>query len=104
MVVPHRHLEALEDLPPNEWQHIANLAQKGVKLLKEEFRAQGVNIGMNLGAVAGAGISDHIHLHLIPRFFGDTNFITTIAKSRVFGSDFCAIYEKLLAKSSEYFG
>jgi ATP adenylyltransferase len=104
MIIPHQHTNRLEDLPPENWLHISGLAQKGVSLLKENLRATGVNLGMNLGESAGAGIAEHIHLHLVPRFDRDTNFITTIGDSRVYSTDFDKIYKKLLDLAPKYFG
>ncbi len=104
MIIPHKHTDALEDLDPAVWQHMSALAQKGVALLKKEFGAQGVNIGMNLGVAGGAGIAEHIHMHLVPRWGRDTNFITSIAHTRVFSTDFEKIYQKLLQQSKKYFG
>jgi diadenosine tetraphosphate (Ap4A) HIT family hydrolase len=95
MIIPHFHTDKLEELDPAIWSHISLKAQQGVKLLKEILNAQGVNIGMNVGANAGAGIPEHIHYHLVPRWNGDTNFITTIGDSRVYSVDFDKIYEKL---------
>ncbi len=95
MIIPHLHTDSLEALPPEHWQHIALLAQKGVAALKSEFRAGGVNIGMNLGEAAGAGIAEHIHLHLLPRWQRDTNFITTIGGARVYSVDFDKIYKRV---------
>jgi diadenosine tetraphosphate (Ap4A) HIT family hydrolase len=95
MIIPHHHTDALEVLDPASWLHITALAQKGVRMLKESFGAHGVNIGMNLGRAAGAGIAEHIHLHLVPRFERDTNFITSIAQTRVYSTDFERIYTKL---------
>jgi diadenosine tetraphosphate (Ap4A) HIT family hydrolase len=83
---------------------MSHLAQKGVRLLKEHFGAQGVNIGMNLGRAGGAGIAEHIHMHVVPRWSGDTNFITSIAETRVYSTDFEKIYIRLKAVSPEYFG
>jgi len=103
MIIPHHHTDALEDLDSEVWLHMSALAQKGVHLLKESFNAQGVNIGMNLGSAAGAGIADHIHMHLVPRWRGDTNFITTIGNTRVFGSDFEKIYRQILKEIPKYF-
>jgi len=71
-------------------------------LLKDEFRAEGINLGMNLGKSAGAGIAEHIHFHILPRWLGDTNFITTIGESRVYSVDFDKIYERLKSKIDEY--
>lgn len=95
MIIPVMHTDKLEALDPAVWQKMAALAQKGVVLLKEALRAQGVNIGMNLGAAAGAGIAEHIHLHLVPRWERDTNFITAIGHTRVYSTDFEKIYKKL---------
>lgn len=94
MIIPHLHTDALEELPADEWAHISLLTQKGVAALKKEFGVGGVNIGMNLGHAAGAGIAEHIHLHLVPRWQKDSNFITTIGDARVYSIDFEAIYQK----------
>jgi len=69
----------------------------GVGILKRTLGANGVNIGMNLGAAAGAGIAEHVHYHLVPRWQRDTNFITTIANVRVNGVSFAPLFEKLKA-------
>ncbi|WP_345974291.1 HIT domain-containing protein [Sulfurimonas sp. HSL3-7] len=103
MIIPHHHTDSLEELDSETWLHLADLAQKGVRLLKESFNAQGVNIGMNLGGAAGAGIAEHIHLHLVPRWRGDTNFITSIGGTRVYSSDFEKIYQKILSEIPNYF-
>lgn len=103
MIIPHHHTDSLEELDSRTWLHIADLAQKGVRLLKESFTAQGVNIGMNLGGAAGAGIADHIHMHLVPRWRGDTNFITSIGETRVYSNDFEKIYRKILSEIPNYF-
>ena len=95
MIIPHDHTDKLEELNTDTWLHISKLAQRGVRMLKEGFGAHGVNLGMNLGEFAGAGIAQHIHLHVVPRWKGDTNFITTIAKTRVFNSDFEKVYKNL---------
>jgi len=103
MIIPNLHTGNLEDLDPKVFAKISNFAQKGVKMLKEVLNAQGVNIGMNLGVAGGAGIAPHIHMHLLPRWVGDTNFITTIANTRIYGTDFDTIYEKLRVASADYF-
>jgi diadenosine tetraphosphate (Ap4A) HIT family hydrolase len=102
MIVPHKHTDALEDLQSETWLHMSALAQKGVQLLKEGLNAQGVNIGMNLGKAAGAGIAEHIHMHLVPRWERDTNFITAIGETRVYSTDFDKIYEKILKLIPKY--
>ncbi len=103
MIIPNHHTANLEDLDPDTFARMSNFAQKGVKLLKEVMNAQGVNIGMNLGKAAGAGIAPHIHMHLLPRWVGDTNFITTIGETRVFSSDFEEIYRKIKDAAPSYF-
>ncbi len=102
MIIPHFHTDKLEELDPKIWLHMSALAQKGVRLLKEGIHAKGVNIGMNLGAAAGAGIAEHIHMHLVPRWDRDTNFITSIAKTRVYSTDFEKIYQKIKSLIPKY--
>ncbi len=104
MIIPHLHTDALEALPVETWLHMSALAQQGVRLLKEHFGAHGVNIGMNLGRAGGAGIAEHIHLHLVPRWERDTNFITAIGETRIYSTDFEKIYRKLKAEAGRYFG
>ena len=102
MVIPHHHTDAIETLEPEVWLHISYIVQRCVKMLKEGIGAHGVNLGMNLGKSGGAGIAEHIHYHVIPRWLGDTNFITTIADTRVYGTDFEKIYTHLQGLVSEY--
>jgi len=103
MIIPHMHTDSLEKLDSRVWIRMSGLAQQGVAMLKDGFGAKGVNMGMNLGSAAGAGIAEHIHLHLVPRFSRDTNFITTIAETRVYSTDFQRIYEKLKGLATNYF-
>ncbi|MDQ7042419.1 MAG: HIT domain-containing protein [Sulfurimonas sp.] len=103
MIIPHLHTDKLEELESEIWLHMSELAQKSVRLLKEGFGAHGVNIGMNLGAAGGAGIAEHIHMHLVPRFNRDTNFITSIADTRVYSTDFHRIYKKIKSLIPKYF-
>lgn len=103
MIIPNHHTSNLEDLDENIAMDMMLFAQKGVKLLKDVLNAQGVNIGMNLGQIAGAGIAEHIHLHLVPRWNGDTNFITTIGDTRVYSNNFDEIYKKLKDNYKDYF-
>ena len=95
MIIPHLHTDKLEELESEVWLHMSDLAQRSVRLLKEGFGAQGVNIGMNLGRAGGAGIAEHIHLHIVPRWERDTNFITSIGNTRVYSTDFEKIYRKI---------
>ena len=103
MIIPHTHTDSLESLDRKVWLRMSSLAQDGTAMLKEGFGAEGVNLGMNLGAAAGAGIAEHIHLHLVPRFSRDTNFITTVGETRVYSVDFQEIYKRLKELSANYF-
>lgn len=102
MIIPHNHTDKLEALESDVWLHMSDLAQRGVRLLKEAFGAQGVNIGMNLGKAGGAGIAEHIHLHLVPRWERDTNFITAIAATRVYSTDFERIFQRIKTVIPDY--
>ena len=102
MIIPHHHTDSLEALDPQTWLNMSALAQRGVRMLKESFGAHGVNLGMNLGRAGGAGIAEHIHLHLVPRWERDTNFITSIGETRVYSTDFERIYQKLKETSYHF--
>jgi len=103
MVIPHIHTDAIESLDSSTWLRMSHLVQCSVKMLKEGLGAHGVNLGMNLGKSGGAGIAEHVHYHILPRWSGDTNFITAIAQTRVYGTDFDALYRKLHALIPTYF-
>lgn len=98
MVIPYKHEEEIEKLELEIWQEMSYYVRSGVGILKDKLKAKGVNIGMNLGEQAGAGIAKHCHYHLVPRWNGDTNFITTIAQTRVCGKDLDEIYKILRAE------
>jgi ATP adenylyltransferase len=83
LVLPVRHTGDLEDLTAPESAEILRLLGRGVHALEEESDPHGFNIGLNLGRVAGAGIPDHLHWHVVPRWGGDTNFMPVIAETRV---------------------
>ncbi len=102
MIIPLEHIDNIENLDEKIWLHISLLVKNCVVMLKKEFNADGVNLGMNLGKGAGAGIAQHVHYHIMPRWIGDTNFITTIADTRVFSSDFEKIYKQLKNNIGKY--
>ncbi|MEA1955023.1 MAG: HIT domain-containing protein [Campylobacterota bacterium] len=102
MIIPHKHTDKLEELDSEVWLRMSSLAQKSVKMLKDGLNAHGVNIGMNLGIAGGAGIAEHIHMHLVPRWERDTNFMTSVANNRVHSTDFIKIYEKLKSLVPQY--
>ena len=95
MIIPKQHTDKIEELDEQTWFEMSKFVRLGVEILKKELYANGVNIGMNLGKAAGAGIAEHVHYHLVPRWSGDTNFITTISDVRVNGTPFYPLFEKL---------
>lgn len=83
MVVPYRHVSGFEDLTPVEVGEVGALTQDAVRALRAASGAQGFNVGLNLGHVAGAGIAGHLHQHVVPRWGGDTNFMPVVGHTRV---------------------
>ena len=83
MVAPFRHVGELEDVSEQELADLDALLQRSIRALKEEYAPHGFNIGMNLGRVAGAGIPDHVHWHVVPRWNGDTNFMPVVGQTKV---------------------
>jgi len=83
MVAPTRHVGEFGALEPGEVAEIHTLAARGMDALKETYRPDGFNLGWNLGRVAGAGVVDHVHLHVVPRWSGDTNFMPVLADVKV---------------------
>ena len=83
MVVPHRHVAQLALLERDELTEMALMIQQSEQVLTEAYQPQGINVGMNLGRPAGAGIIDHLHAHLVPRWNGDTNFMSVVGDVRV---------------------
>ena len=95
MVVPYEHVAALEELPDETLVELIRLARDSVKHLRTAYRPEGLNLGMNLGRSAGAGIAGHVHLHVLPRWTGDTSFITTVGETRLVPEDLEVTWEKL---------
>lgn len=95
MVMPIRHVGPLEDLTPEESAEISNLVVLCVKVLKKVIKPEGFNIGLNLGAAAGAGLEEHLHVHIVPRWNGDTNFMSTVGEVRVISEEVAKTWEKL---------
>jgi len=95
MVVPYRHIGKLEDLTETERNEHYAIVTRAVKLLKTVFKTDYYNIGMNLGRVAGAGVDDHIHTHIVPRWNGDSNFMPVLADVKVLPEALADTYNKL---------
>ncbi|HEX2057469.1 MAG TPA: HIT domain-containing protein [Actinomycetota bacterium] len=83
MVAPHRHVGELGDLSEQERHELMDVSAEAVRIVREAMAAHGFNVGMNLGNVAGAGIPGHLHVHVVPRWGGDTNFMTTVGETKV---------------------
>jgi len=83
MVVPNRHVASLAAATPDELNELMRLTQLAERALTEAYAPQGLNVGLNLGQAAGAGIADHLHVHVVPRWSGDTNFMTVAGETRV---------------------
>jgi ATP adenylyltransferase len=95
MVVPHRHIAQMAGLEDSELSEMAKLTQLSERVLTEAYAPQGINVGMNLGRPAGAGIVDHLHIHLVPRWNGDTNFMTVVGEVRVLPEELPRTAERL---------
>lgn len=95
MVAPRRHVADFESLTSEELLDINHLIQRAIRALKEAFSPHGFNLGMNLGRIAGAGIDQHLHLHVVPRWQGDTNFMPVIADTKVIPEALEATYERI---------
>src|SRR6266480_2415664 len=97
MAVPYRKTGDASSLGENEVLELWNLAVHAQRLLRETMKAQGFNLGLNLGQCAGAGVPDHLHLHIVPRWNGDTNFMPVLAGTRMLSEGLRGLYDKLIA-------
>lgn len=95
LLVPYSHVPDLDAANKETTDEMMDLAKRCETALREVYRPDGFNLGMNLGTAAGAGIVDHIHMHILPRWKGDTNFMTAVSESRVLPEDLSTTYEKL---------
>jgi ATP adenylyltransferase len=95
MIVPYLHLALIADAPKETTDEMTDLAKRAQTVLREVYRPDGFNLGMNLGRAAGAGVADHFHMHIMPRWTGDTNFMTTVGETRVHPEDLATTYRKL---------
>lgn len=98
LIVPFAHLADLDGLPKEASDEMMDLAKHCQTALREVYNPNGFNLGMNLGQAAGAGVAEHVHLHLMPRWFGDSNFATTIGETRVIPENLTVTFAKLKPK------
>ena len=96
MVSPHRHVSNLDDLGDDELLDLMKNVRLCANILTEIAAPQGLNIGVNLGKAAGAGVDDHLHIHIVPRWTGDTNFMTVVSDLRVMPENLLDTYDTLL--------
>ena len=104
MVAPYRHTADLNDLDPDVLLEMMELTRRSINLLTGAFHPDGFNVGINLGRVAGAGIADHLHIHVVPRWNGDTNFMPVLADARVLPESLQQTYRRLLPLVASAFG
>ena len=98
LIAPYRHIADLQDLSRQEAEEHFEIVKKAVVLLKEVMKPAGFNMGLNLGRVAGAGIAEHIHTHVVPRWRGDSNFMPVTSDTRIMSAGLTDLYGKLRAK------
>ena len=95
MIVPYEHAATLEEVSPDTAAELFSLTRHCEALLRRVYRAEGINLGMNIGTCAGAGIAGHIHMHLVPRWPGDANFMSTLAEPRVLPEELHVTWQRL---------
>jgi ATP adenylyltransferase len=100
MVVPYAHLDSLQNLPREAAIEMMELTQKLEGMLRQLYHPDGINLGMNIGKAAGAGVAGHIHMHVLPRWVADANFMTTVAETRVLPEDLGTTWERVRAAFS----
>ena len=95
MVVPYAHLDELQKLPADAAHEMMDLSQKMENVLRSLYKPDGVNLGMNIGAAAGAGVAGHIHMHVLPRWVADANFISVVGETRILPETLETTWERI---------
>jgi ATP adenylyltransferase len=101
MIVPNAHEPSIEDLDDQTLAELIQLTNQALGVLRQTYGAQNFNIGINIGETSGAGVTDHVHLHVVPRWSGDTSFMSTVAETRVLPEALEETFEKLQSAWSE---
>lgn len=101
MIMPYAHLDRLAKMPRDDAHELIDMSQRTERVLERIYRPHGLNFGMNLGAAAGAGVAGHLHLHAMPRWVGDTNFMTVIGETRVIPEELEDTWKRLRAGFEE---
>ena len=102
MIVPHAHLDRLEKLPRPAAHEMIELGQKMETVLRSVYKPDGLNLGMNIGEAAGAGVAGHIHMHVLPRWIADANFVSVIGETRVLPEDLPTTWKRLRAAFAQH--
>jgi ATP adenylyltransferase len=95
MIVPFAHLDQLQNLPVEAAHEMMNLSQKMEDVLRTLYRPDGINLGMNIGKAAGAGVAGHIHMHVLPRWVADANFVSVVGETRILPESLDMTYERI---------
>jgi ATP adenylyltransferase len=95
MVIPYEHVATLEEAAPGTLTEMMRLTRESERHLRRLYKPEGINLGMNIGECAGAGVAGHIHMHVLPRWVGDANFMSTIAETRVLPEELGTTYRRL---------
>jgi ATP adenylyltransferase len=101
MVAPYRHTGTIEDLEPETLTEMMTVAQTLMSAIRKSFNNEGFNIGINIARIAGAGITEHVHMHVVPRWAGDSNFMPVVAETRVLPLSLDQVWEKITTQLSE---
>ena len=97
MIVPYNHVATIEELESEVTSEMMDLAKRAIAALRKAERPEALNVGMNIGKAAGAGIADHVHLHVVPRWSGDNNFMPVVGDARLLPETLATTYDKLIA-------
>ncbi len=95
MCVPYAHVDRLHAIPQAARAEMMEMTNKAIDVLQRVYEPQGFNMGLNLGEMAGAGVADHLHMHVVPRWGGDTNFMSTVGETRVLPESLTETYERV---------
>lgn len=95
MIVPNQHVPSIEDLAPEVRAEMMELVTAAIGALRKVYRPDGFNVGINMGIAAGAGIAEHAHIHIVPRWAGDTSFISTVGETRVIPEELTVTWKRI---------
>jgi len=98
MIVPYEHVDQLQKLPEAAAIEMMDISRRMERVLREVYQPDGINLGMNIGRAAGAGVDSHIHMHILPRWLGDSNFMTVIGEARILPELLQITYQRLKEK------